>query len=752
MKKITFAIIVLLALSTSPVIAETKLVDDIAAYQVALNEVQPGDTILLKNGEWADFEILFEALGTADKPIRLAAQTPGKVFITGQSNLRLAGEYLEVSGLVFKNGYTPTSSVIAFRRDEQHVANNSRVTATVIDGFNNPERYENESWVMLYGKHNRFDHNHLVGKSTRGVTLAVRLNSAASQQNHHRIDHNYFGPRPILGSNGGETLRIGTSHYSLTESNTVVENNYFDRCDGELEIISNKAGGNKFIGNVFYQSRGTLTMRHGNDTLVEKNVFLGNGADHTGGIRVINKRQTVRNNYLQDLKGYRFGGALVVMNGVPNSKINRYHQVEDSVIENNTFVNSDHIQIAAGSDFERTAVPVRTGFKNNLIYVESEQDPFTIYDDVSGITWENNLINTAVDQRLADGFVVRQINPAAAANGLQYPKGEDGSTQTYGVSRDLTVLDKSQTGVDWYPKLTQKPRFDHGATHQVRPGLDTLATAARNASDGDVLLLSEGEYQISRIIHLDKAITVQAQAPGNVTIRYERAALFELGEGGSLKLDGVRISGSAAPDSAGNSVVRTQRRSMLNNYELVVQNSEVVDLNVNHSFNFLTVAKGTFAQRIRLANSRFSNVTGAILGLDHEYEDFGIYNAEYVTIDNVVFDTIDGDVVDYYRGGTDESTFGPHFTMTQSTLNKVGTGKRNKSASSVLLHGVQVAHLQDNKVIESAPITINHTVGEPVTKLIDNRFVATPKTQIRELYSDQIDTAELRGNVYQSGE
>ncbi|MDA9240746.1 polysaccharide lyase 6 family protein [bacterium] len=148
----------------------------------------------------------------------------------------------------------------------------------------------------MYGKHNRFDHNHLEGKRNKGVTMAVRLNAEASQENYHRIDHNYFGSRPVLGSNGGETLRIGTSHYSLSNSYTVVENNYFDRCDGEVEIISVKSGSNHISGNLFYESRGTLTLRHGNDNLVENNIFLGNGVEHTGGIRVINKRQTIRNN------------------------------------------------------------------------------------------------------------------------------------------------------------------------------------------------------------------------------------------------------------------------------------------------------------------------------------------------------------------------------------------------------------------------------------------------------------------------
>ena len=78
--------------------------------------------------------------------------------------------------------------------------------------------------------------------------MAVRLDSDNSRENYHRIDHNYFGLRAVLGSNGGETLRIGTSHYSLSNSFTVVENNYFDHCDGEVEIISVKSGGNQVRG------------------------------------------------------------------------------------------------------------------------------------------------------------------------------------------------------------------------------------------------------------------------------------------------------------------------------------------------------------------------------------------------------------------------------------------------------------------------------------------------------------------------
>ncbi len=234
--------------------------------RVAAN-LQPGDTVVLANGIWADVELEFKGNGLPDQPISLTAEEPGEVIITGQSNLGFSGEHIVVSGLVFKDGFTPTSEVISFRTSSDELANNSRVTDVVIDNFGNPERHDSDLWVAIYGKNNRFDRNSLLNKGNSGVTVAVRLNTEASRENDHVIEYNYFGPRQILGSNGGETLRIGTSHYSREYSNTVVQYNYFDRTNGEHEIISNKSCGNVYRGNVFFESQGTLTMRHGHYTL-----------------------------------------------------------------------------------------------------------------------------------------------------------------------------------------------------------------------------------------------------------------------------------------------------------------------------------------------------------------------------------------------------------------------------------------------------------------------------------------------------
>ena len=157
--------------------AGTVLVRSQAEFQKAVEALRPGDTVALANGVWRDFEIEFSGVGTEDMPITLTGEEKGKAVISGQSNLAISGEHLVVSGLVFREGYSPTGEVISFRRSSRELANHSRVTEVVIDHFNNPERTESDSWVVMYGKHNRFDHNHLVGKGNQGVTLAVRLDS-----------------------------------------------------------------------------------------------------------------------------------------------------------------------------------------------------------------------------------------------------------------------------------------------------------------------------------------------------------------------------------------------------------------------------------------------------------------------------------------------------------------------------------------------------------------------------------------------
>ena len=737
---------IICSLLTAQAYAKDWLVESPKAYEQAVSKLQPGDKVVLADGTWNDFEILFQGKGTKDKPISLVAQTKGKVILAGQSNLRLAGEYLVVSGLVFKDGYTPSNEVIAFRRNKENLAYHSRVTEVVIDNYSNPDRFESDYWVSLYGKHNLFDHNHLEGKRNKGVTLAVRLNTEESQENYHKIDHNYFGPRPILGSNGGETLRIGTSHYSLTDSFTVVENNYFDRCDGEVEIISVKSGKNQILNNTFFESRGTLTLRHGNGNLIEGNVFKGNGVDHTGGIRVINRDQTVKNNYLEDLTGYRFGSGFTVMNGVPNSSINRYHQVVNATIENNTFINVDHIHLAAGSDAERSAVPKDTRFINNLFYNQNGKAPFSVFDDISGISFVGNTSNILTDSKIKKGIIEQPLTFERAANGLLYPTKKQ--AQDVGIYSDLKPTTKASTGVAWYDKKEPVVAFDSGKVINVSPGENAVFDAVKMASEGDILLLEDGNYVESKIVTLDKTITIKAKNAHKANVTFQRSTLFVIVDNGSLSIDGLTISGAESPDSSGNTLMRTAKWGMLVNYRVQVSNSVIKDLDINHSFHFFDSGSRAFADSIIVKNNIFKNITGDIFRLNKEQDDLGIYNTEYLTVENNTFEDVQAAIVNLYRGGKDESTFGPHLTFVNNKVINSSKSKRNKSGASIKVHGTQVTLISENTFIDSAPIVVEHTVGEPITSITHNTFTKTDLPDVVELYAPMPHSADVSNNTH----
>lgn len=696
------------------------LVRNMEEFNQAVDSLRPGDKVILANGTWTDVELSFRANGLPGQPIELTAEEPGDVIITGQSNLRFSGEHIIVSGLVFRDGYTPTSEVISFRTSKEALANHSRVTNTVIDDFSNPERLDSDIWVSIYGKNNRFDHNSLLNKGNRGVTLAVRMNTQASRENGHVIEYNYFGPRQILGSNGGETLRIGTSHFSREYSNTIVRNNYFDRTNGEHEIISNKACGNEYRDNVFFESQGTLTMRHGHYTLVENNYFLGNRKPNTGGIRIINENQTVRNNYMYGLTGHRFRGALVIMNGVPNSPLNRYDPVVDSNMDRNIVVESDFIQLAAGSDEERSAPPVGSTMHQNIIVSKTNLDPFTIYDDVSGISFEGNVLNEEVEVpvEIAGGFEKVPYSVAENEYGLRVPAQPliDG----IGFGPVKLPVTKEETGADFYPKPDIAAAIGSGDTHAVNPGTNTILDALETSKAGDTLRLENGgEYLLTKYAVIRHPVSIRAGDGARAIVRSEKSSFFVIENGGALEIENLRMDGAESPDQPGNNVISTSKYSMNRNYSLSVRNSEVINLDVNHSFDFLKIYPSTFADSIEILDTEMSNVTGAILSLDKETDDLGIYNVENVSIIRSRFSDIQGPVANIYRGGTDESTFGPIVVVTGTEFTNTGLGSRNKTGASLKFHGVQKLHISDSTWNKSAPLELFLTNGEPITVIKD---------------------------------
>lgn len=702
--------------------ATTIRVADVATFRAAVPRLKPGDTLVLAAGPWVDAPFVFSGRGTAARPIVLRAERPGAVQLRGQSSLRLVGEYLVVMGLDFRNGHAPKGGIIEFRDGSNGLANHCRVTECVLDDFNRPSSDKDDKWVHFYGQYNRFDHNYIAGKKTSGVTMVVELPTPESRENHHQIDHNYFGPRPRLGSNGGETIRIGLGETSLSSSRTVVEDNYFYHCNGETEIISVKSGENVVRRNLFEECEGSVVLRHGNNNVVEGNYFLGHGKEQTGGVRVINAGHRVVGNYFADLTGHDFRGALVIMNGIPNSPLNRYAPVRDVLIKNNTFVNCESVELAAGKSAELSLPPTGVTLQNNIFYSPQLPNPFHIYDDISGISFSNNSLQISGSGPNIKGLEAAVLTVQKSADGLLVPAPQGAPKTT--LHRPLTT---AETGPRWFRPEGAKAAPRIGRVVPAATAED-LRQVCQMAKPGDVIeLTTAGPYALAQQLAVAVPLTVRAKK-GVLPVLAAAGAqpLFRLENGGTLRLENLALDGAAAGATG---LIQPSARPMLDHYSLWADNCAFYNLKDAGSQVFRATT-ATFADTVQFANCRFSDLAGGALSLATETQDLGTYNAEVVILRNCLFANVRGTALDLYRGGKDESTFGPFLTVDHCTFDRVGTA----AAPVLKLTGVQRSTIQHCLFAHSAPAgpTIQYTeLGKANNLLANSNFYQSGKVEAK---------------------
>ena len=732
-QKSSFVISVLLLLFSCGENSDSKsiYVKDIVELNEAFVKAAPGDEIVMANGDWNDVEIRFVGYGTEKQPITLKAETAGDVVIKGKSDLKLGGEYLVVNGLYFTDGYSPSDAVIEFSINQDTVANHSSIINCVILDYNKPQRNLTDLWVQFNGRHNTLEHCYIAGKSNRGPTIRVDLEGNKSIKNYHRITNNYFGPRPPKGGPSAETIQLGNSFTSMAPSYTLVANNFFDRCNGEVEVISSKSNFNEFRNNVFYKSEGSLVTRHGNYCIIDGNYFIGDTAsEQIGGVRLIGTGHWVTNNYFYNLKGKVFRSPLAVMNGIPKSPLNRYIQVTDVVVAYNSWINcTSPWQFGVGSNIDQKDVlpaseirserPIRTIVANNLIYNEKgDEQPIIAHDSLDGITFKSNFINNhgvpfKYDSALKPGnFSLSELeeNIFIPTNNLPEIEPYQGfefdliAEDLFGNSRannnaigaitrepveNLNLMDLSQYGPDWYPL---KPAAENSAQSHSVGSTAELQTAVQEAVSGDTILLTASLYELKSALKIDKKLTIEsADTNKKTTIQYTGPAqtpAFEMNPKGELTLISVALEGNGE-----NYAFAPLKENMSGLYNLEIRNSEIA--------NFDYVLKGykySFSEYIKLKSTTLKNCNNG-LELSGEDDDRGDYNAENIFIDNCQFESIDKNVIDYYRGGYDESTVGGNLEVTNSTFTKCGAKEENKILLNT--YGIINVDISNNKFLNN---------------------------------------------------
>ena len=153
---------------------------------------------------------------------------------------------------------------------------------------------------------------------------------------------------------------------------------------------------------------------------------------------------------------------------------------------------------------------------------------------------------------------------------------------------------------------------------------------------------------------------------------------------GKLTLNGVKLKGMQSQYA-----FASLKANMSSLYNLKVENSEIS--------NFDYVLKGykySFSEYIEFTSTIIEDCANGI-ELAAEDDDRGEYNAENVFIDNCQFKGVAKNVINYYRGGYDESTVGGNLKVNNSSFTQCGA--QEQSGILIKTYGIINVDISDNQ-------------------------------------------------------
>jgi poly(beta-D-mannuronate) lyase len=383
MKRYFIALMFVSFFGLTKTFANTITVASIAELQNAISKAKPGDIILVKNGVYtANTDIAINAVGTKAQPIIIAAEHMGAADITGNGGFNLVSPaaYIIIRGFKFTHAASKAKCSVG-----------SSFCEWTHNIFETPGTGE---YLTIAGNDNQVDYNTFQNKDSLGRFIAIRGNGKQIAERLW-IHHNYFKTQKNQNNrNGAEAFQFGLSGFSLSSSNSIVEYNLFEDCDGENELISIKASRVTVRYNTIRNCPAQFTLRHGNFNQVYGNYFI-----NTPGLRIFGDDHLVYSNHFENCAvGINIGnGGAEVADGAPLTEHDRPDRV---LIAFNTLVNnkSNITQTARTNGLGSTSITIA----NNII--EGGGAAASIVGPFVNPFWEGNIIfNTKTAGDMPEG-------------------------------------------------------------------------------------------------------------------------------------------------------------------------------------------------------------------------------------------------------------------------------------------------------------------------------------------------------------
>lgn len=381
--------------SAAPTAAPVGSLPDL---QKAIDRAVPGDQIVLANGTYTvppgGAIRVSGKHGTADAPITIVAQSRGGVVLRGDR------------GFVLSDASNITVRDFAFRQSTtlEIPATCTRIRLTRND-FGFTDAGAGFDWVVVRGDDVKIDRNRFHDKKTEGIFIVVDGPGPTAMAQRLTIFKNHFADHSFAGANGGEPIRLGVSGRALSSAGAVVEQNLFERCDGDPETISVKSSDNTIRYNTIRDSRGGIVLRHGNRSTVEGNYLI----DGANGVRVYGNDHLVVNNYLGNLSDR----ALVIGSGTTRD----HHSGETTeerrgndacdraVIVHNTLYGNAVTLSGESREYE----PQKVIIADNLLV--GDAGSLVAMGKTTGFTWQSNILWGAASDGNIPAGGYRRIDP-----------------------------------------------------------------------------------------------------------------------------------------------------------------------------------------------------------------------------------------------------------------------------------------------------------------------------------------------------
>ncbi|MBR9727931.1 alginate lyase precursor [Shewanella intestini] len=525
----------------------SEVFDSISSLEKAVSTEMPaGTTLCLADGEYTDgLELKFGGQGTADNPIKIAAENAGQAkIVAGKVSISMAGDFVQLQGMVF-NGVSYDSSLIQTRHGTHNLCRDCRISeVAIIDAVAN-----NTSGILmhLYGQRNWVDHSILSGKTVKNPMISFNRWVDSSWDEDVKLAElardiviykNYIANRApaddklYAGSsdNDYEAIRTGLSDTHHYDGNSFIIGNLFEQIQGEAEVISNKGSNNVISHNTIRNSHGSLTNRHGHSAKIEHNFILGDGHPFSGGIRLVDDSHTVTNNYIDGaryLNTTHHGGIVILGSDGAGDANNGYQQVENVHVAHNTIVDSVNsfnfdggdkqhqptniylannlVDHAIGPVFKATdrGVPTASNIAGNIVYGQAFSSNESIAQGQTGF----DFIDAGLVKHAEDGLY-RPTEQSPNLDGeLNYEKGDFAA-----VTLDMDGQQRLEITAVGADEVTDEMRTFKPLTyadvgplsyHLEKPQPIVLETEIVNASFDDGL---------QHWLHSDAQVTTPAQA------------------------------------------------------------------------------------------------------------------------------------------------------------------------------------------------------------------------------------------------